>query len=216
MEDKTPDAPGADNSAEDTPQVSATDRRRRTFGPVLLLGLAAAGLAAVAASKAWMTGSSGEVSTDNPVFLPPTELAAAQESPLSSALALVLLACWGVLLVTRGKARRAVAGLAVVSALGLFVVTVMAPGQMAEDLVALLTQASGLDTAEHDLTAWYLAALAASVVSVPAALAAFVLVPSWPEMGNRYDAPTAGAVSEEPRTNLELWKALDEGQDPTA
>jgi hypothetical protein len=42
----------------------------------------------------------------------------------------------------------------------------------------------------------------------------------WPEMGRRYDAPAARAVAPgggpaEEQENLELWKALDEGRDPT-
>ena len=38
--------------------------------------------------------------------------------PLAGALALVLLACWGVLLVTRARIRRVVAGLALLVAVG--------------------------------------------------------------------------------------------------
>jgi hypothetical protein len=33
----------------------------------------------------------------------------------------------------------------------------------------------------------------------------------WPEMSRRYDAPT----DQESRTDNDLWKALDEGRDPT-
>ena len=33
-------------------------------------------------------------------------------------------------------------------------------------------------------------------------------------MGNRYDAPGAGPV-DDPQSNLEMWKAIDEGRDPT-
>ena len=46
--------------------------------------------------------------------------------------------------------------------------------------------------------------------------------PEWPEMGTRYDAPgsavPAPATPAEPdeRTGLDLWKAMDEGRDPTA
>ena len=42
-------------------------------------------------------------------------------------------------------------------------------------------------------------------------------LPRLPSMGGRYDAP--GAVAErartEPRTQTEIWKAIDEGVDPT-
>jgi hypothetical protein len=61
----------------------------------------------------------------------------------------------------------------------------------------------------------------ATVLTVLTTLAAVRLVPTWPEMGRRYDAPadTAPAPSEQPaeeQENLELWKAMDEGRDPTA
>ena len=45
-------------------------------------------------------------------------------------------------------------------------------------------------------------------------------MPGWPEMGRRYDAP-ADATAEraaplpEEQENLDLWKAMDEGRDPT-
>ena len=46
--------------------------------------------------------------------------------------------------------------------------------------------------------------------------------PGWPEMSTRYDAPTGrsganepGSADDRPRTDAELWKALDEGRDPT-
>ncbi len=41
------------------------------------------------------------------------------------------------------------------------------------------------------------------------------LVPSWPEMGDKYDRPT-GPPAEQADDDLALWKALDEGRDPTA
>ena len=51
---------------------------------------------------------------------------------------------------------------------------------------------------------------------VPAVLAVR-LVPSWPEMGSRYDAPgtPAPATEPEPTREQDLWAALDEGRDPT-
>jgi hypothetical protein len=52
-----------------------------------------------------------------------------------------------------------------------------------------------------------------------AALAAVRFVPSWPEMGARYDAPAGARTEDEdatPKENIDIWKALDEGRDPTA
>lgn len=193
---------------------------RRTFGPIVLVGLAGGVMAAVAGAQPWVAGSSGTVDTDNAPAAASLDLAGLRESPLAAALALVVLACWGVLLVTRGRVRRAVAVLAAVAALGLLVTTVLAFGTLPDDLAEALRAASSLDTADVSLTGWYAAALVGALASVLATAAAVWFAPSWPEMGTRYDAPAgtgphAVAVTEEPEGNLDIWKALDEGHDPT-
>jgi uncharacterized membrane protein (TIGR02234 family) len=206
--------------------VAEAERRepaaRRTFGPVVLLGLAGSGFAAVAGHRQMLT-------------VPESTLVAAGglargvedrsvEFPLAGALALVALAAWGVLLVTRGVVRRVVAGLALLAAAGIGVVVVVGgfvqDDQAGDDLAVRL----GLNAASIDVerTVWLWLALGCALVALVAAGLAVRLVPSWPEMGTRYDAPTgAGGVPESPgadpeeRTNLDLWKSLDEGTDPT-
>ena len=196
---------------------------RRTFGPVVLLGLGAAGLAAVAGSKPWMTGESGSVDADGSSAMASVlSLDGAQDSPLAAALALVVLACWGVVLMTRGRVRRAVAVLGLVAAVGLSIVTIEAFWSLPDKLADSLLEVSGTDTVSTQVTAWYPAALVGAGVSVAATLAAVVLVPGWPEMGSRYDAPTGqqapadATAAAAPTENIDIWKALDEGRDPTA
>ena len=199
--------------------------RRRTFGPVVLVGLAAAGLASVAGTKPWVSGRSGPVDTEADTVsgvVAAVPLDGVRESPLAGALALVVLACWGVLLVTRGRVRRAVAVLALVAAVGLLVVTVEAFWSLPAKLTDALFAASGVDTASTGFTLWFAAALVASVLGVAATAAAVVLVRHWPEMGTKYDAPAgAGAAASAvggsaPTENIDIWKAIDEGRDPTA
>jgi uncharacterized membrane protein (TIGR02234 family) len=143
-------------------------------------------------------------------------------SPLAAALGLVVLACWGVLLVTRGRVRRAVALLAVLGAAGLVAATGEAFWSLPDKLAEALLEVSGVDTVETGLTGWYAAALVAAALSIVTTLAALVLVPSWPEMGTKYDAPAGARTTDEagpndtPETNIDIWKALDEGRDPTA
>jgi uncharacterized membrane protein (TIGR02234 family) len=201
-------------------------RARRTFGPVVLLGVAAAGLASVAGSKPGVSGRSGAFDTsaqDNQAMVSTLSANGASESPLAAALALVLLACWGVLLVTRGRFRRAVAGLALVAALGLAATTVEAFWSLPDKLADALVEMSGTDTVSTSLTSWYAAAVVAAVLAVVTTVAAVRLVPGWPEMGTRYDAPAdrgasgaAGDGDAAPTENIDIWKALDEGRDPTA
>jgi uncharacterized membrane protein (TIGR02234 family) len=188
---------------------------RRTFGPVVVVGVAAAGLAAVAGHQPWAHGSA-------PGGL--GELTAAQEAgrvPAATALALVVLACWGVLLVTRGAVRRVVAVLALLASVGLVAAVVVGFGS-APDAVRDAYQDLGVADPDVSRSGWFWAAALGSVLSVAATFLAVRLAPAWPEMGRRYDAP-AGQVPEAPpaqapeeQENLDLWKAMDEGRDPTA
>ena len=173
--------------------------RSRSFGPVVVAGLAGAGLAAMAGNEAWT-----KVDSDTRGCADPYQRILAESSPATVALALALLAAWGVLLVTRGRFRRVVSVLAATLSLGLAAT------------VVLWDQTSGC----VHRTGWYWVAVAALPLAVGAALLAVRLVPRWPEMGRKYDAP-AGSAPEptkppEEQDNLDLWKAMDEGKDPTA
>lgn len=188
--------------------------RRSTFAPVLALGLAGATLAAVAASKPWVVDTSLPAGSD-PLGL----VADAGEMPLALALSLVVLACWGVLLVTRGVVRRVVAGLALVAAVGLAVAVVVGlftlPDQVQQAFPDGFRRTTDTDVIEK--TAWYWAAAVGALLSVVATALAVRWVGHWPEMGSRYDAPGSAVAQTPPEetSSLDLWKSIDEGRDPT-
>ncbi|KQZ69937.1 Trp biosynthesis-associated membrane protein [Nocardioides sp. Root151] len=196
-----------------------TERKpRSTFGPVLLLGLVGAALAAVGGAKAWYAVPDAADTIDAPVA---TTDQFSLDMPLAGALGLVLLACWGVLLVTRGWVRRAVAVLGLVSSLGLVATFIQGWRTLPDDLADKLTETGTGQSAgslDAGFTGWFWAAGVGIVISVVATLLAVRLVPSWPAMGSRYDAPTgaqSGPVDVERANDGELWKAIDEGHDPT-
>ena len=164
---------------------------RSTFGPVVLLGLASSGLTAAASNQPWST-SEDPADAFGPI-------ATGAESPLALSLSLAVLAGWGVLLILRGRVRRALAWLLALGATGVTATVVTDHGQLADQV--------------HG---WYWTALIASLISVAAAALAVRHVRSWPEMGSKYDAPGAAHQPPEPETPLELWKAIDQGRDPTA
>jgi hypothetical protein len=191
------------------------DAPRRTFGPVVLLGLASAGLAALAGSRAWADfeilddSAAGEGAYSSTISI---SLNALPEAPLVAALAFVVLASWGVLLVTRGRVRRGVAVLAVLASAGMLVAAVVA---FVTTLGSLRDTFAELQVpVEVHRTVWPWVGVAASLVSVVVAVLAWRLVPSWPEMGSRYDAPGSTPPPRE-ETSLDLWRALDHGRDPT-
>lgn len=200
-------------------------RGRRSFGPVVLLGLASAGLAAVAGHKPVVRLDSGQLES-----LGMTNVGAMLDRvgvddglPLAGALALVVLAGWGVLLVTRGLVRRTVAGGLLVLSAGLMAATLVGwlrlRDSFGRDVVDRLGAGSHLpEELTAQTTPWLWVLLIAGVLATVAAGLAVVLVPGWPEMGARYDAPSAAAGSRKPleeRSTIDVWKSLDEGDDPT-
>jgi multisubunit Na+/H+ antiporter MnhC subunit len=198
--------------------VTGPATRRSGFGPTVLAGLAAATLAAVAGTRPWVVeGGAAPAGEPVPGIDLADPVASAGEVPVALALGLVVLAAWGVLLVTRARVRRAVAGLALLASAGLLVAVVVAAVTL-PDQVAEAMREQGHD-GDPVFSAWFWAAAVAAVVCVAAGALAVRQVPRWPEMGSRYDAPTAaeaGPVEPAERTNLDLWKSMDEGHDPTA
>jgi len=191
--------------------------RRRSFGPVVLVGLGAGVLTAVAGQRRAIEVAAGSESVSSSLLL-----TFDAQLPLVTALALVVLASWGVVLVTRGRVRRAVAGLGVLAAAGATVAGVAAYSQVADQLRDQLAQVGVVDP---DLahTGWYWLALVGAVLCLVTTVLAVLLVPGWPEMGSKYDAPGGGPAatgggdpSPAEASNLDLWKAMDEGRDPTA
>lgn len=191
--------------------------RRGTFAPVVGLGLGAGILAAVAGARTWATGFDAAPRALTPL----PEVSDAGTMPLANTLALVALACWGVVLVTRGRVRRAVAALALVAAAGL-VATVVVGFTSVQDRVAEAMREGGAagDTLGTELTGWYWAAAVAAVLLLATTLLAVAWSPGWPEMGSRYDAPGGDSPDRDAppgqRSSLDLWKSMDEGRDPTA
>lgn len=182
------------------------ESRSGRFGSVVVAGLAAAALSSVASGKAWFTAS---VDYKLAPGVPDPDKAA--DMPLALALSLVVLAGWGALLVSRGWVRRIVAAVALIAAVGVVGCVALAPFTLPDQVRDRLAGGSaGVDVSP---TGWFVVAALAAVLSVAVLVVAFRRVPSWPTMSSRYDAP--GAAAAEIRTDTDLWKALDEGRDPT-
>lgn len=188
-------------------------RGRRLFGPTALAGLAAGTLAAV-------TGTRAAVSVDAEsdavaLVTAGTTAGDALTMPLVTSLALVVLAAWGVVLVSRARVRRLAAGLALLASVGALAAAAVAQGQLRGTVEDSLAQVGA--TGGAGVTGWYVAALLGALVMTASAGLAVRHVRDWPEMGQRYDAP-AGSSAPAPHTtdgSLDLWKAIDQGLDPT-
>jgi len=185
---------------------------------VILAAAAAGVLAAVAGARTWFRGF--DAAASRMPLLPEVEQAG--QMPLAASVSLVVLAGWGVLLVSRGRVRRAAAVLALLGALGLVASVVAGWLTLPDEVSRTVRETATTDTAGSEATGWFWVAAVTSVVLVVAGVLAVAWCPAWPEMGSRYDAPgasgadPAAGVPPEERTNLDLWKQLDEGRDPTA
>jgi hypothetical protein len=178
--------------------------QRTWFGPVLLAGLATAALTAVSAGKPWFSVSGGD-------GLPGVRAAdRAADMPLALALSLVVLAGWGVVLVTRGRVRRAMAGVGLLAALGVVACVVAAPFSLPDQVRENLP--GGSSGTSVSPTGWYVTAAIAATLALVVLVLAWWLAPRWPTMSSRYDAPATQAAE---TSDTDLWKALDAGHDPT-
>ncbi len=191
----------------------------RRFVPVALAGVATATLAAVAGNQDWATLDSGAGRATEAAFASAGSAAADASAPPVVALALVLLATWGVVLVSRGWARRAVTVLGLLAAVGVVGFAVSAWLHAPGDLVSIATVDGSSQAASR--TWWSWVGVVAGLATVATSVLATISVSGWPEMGRRYDAPGAVGGTRPPdpapeeQTNLELWRAIDEGRDPT-
>lgn len=188
----------------------AVRSRDRWFAPTVLAGVAGAGLAALAGSRTWATarGDAAGIKVD-------ASVTGSESTPLVATLALVALASWGVLLVVRGRVRRAVAALGLLAAVGSVWAGVAGFDDAQDDAVAgLLARGARGDAFEATLTAWYPLALVGAALAAVALAVAVVRSPGWPAMGSRYDAP--GTRQSTPVSEDDMWRALDEGRDPTS
>jgi len=184
--------------------------RDRSFGGTLLLGLAGGALAAVAGTREWAQASGDAAGIKVRGVVDGSETA-----PLVATLALVALAAWGVVLVVRGRIRRVVAALGILACAGALASVVDAFDDAHADAVtAVVGRGATADPVSASLTGWYYAAGIGATASLLAFGVAIVRVPRWPAMGSKYDAPAACA--ETPATDEDMWRALDQGRDPTS
>jgi uncharacterized membrane protein (TIGR02234 family) len=184
--------------------------RDRSFGRTVLAGLGGAALAAVAAGRDW-----AESSGANAGVKVHASVAGSDAAPLVLALALVTLAAWGVVLVLRGRVRQVVAAVGLAAAVGALVSLVDAFGAAQDAAVEALTARGGAgDAVVTSLTGWYWASGVGALLTALALVVAVRRARTWPALGSRYDAPGARAAA--PASEQDLWRALDEGHDPTA
>ncbi|MDN5854571.1 MAG: Trp biosynthesis-associated membrane protein [Actinomycetia bacterium] len=199
---------------------------RRLYGPCVLAGIAAGAVMLFAGSRSW---ASAQVAPAG-MTVDEVGVTGSTSVPLVSAMAFVVMAAAVAVVASGGWLRRAIGVLLVVAA-GAAAVAILMAGSAIDDAVrdavaaspsmtgGAAEQGSFVDAA--DQTVWRWIAFAGSLVAFAAGCAVVAYANVWPRMGSRYDAPTTPSRHEtakptEDRDAADLWKAMDEGGDPTA
>lgn len=195
--------PGA---AAGTPADLVDERGRRAFVPTLLLGVPAAGLAAVAANKPLLVSP----------MLSGDRFADAGEIPLAGSLALVPLAAWAALLLLRGRIRTLIAILGLAGSVGTLAAADAGLASTHDAMAKTFAELGQGGQFTAGYSAWFWVMGVASLLAALAFAVALRHVQSWPSLSRKYDAPSARRDPVEPHTSQELWKAIDDGRDPTA
>jgi uncharacterized membrane protein (TIGR02234 family) len=186
---------------------------RRLFVPVVLATLAAGGLAFFAAGRTW-----AHVVVATP-GLPkdPVDVSGSDAQPLVAALALVVVTSALAVLASSPRVRRGVGVFTVLVALA-GIVVVVTGGSSLEDSVTRAVRDSAAFTSTmpgYDTSLWRIVTVAAFVLAAAFGAMTAWWGPRWPTMGSRYDAPSAHPETVAPQSDADMWKALDEGRDPT-
>lgn len=191
-----------------------TARGRRLYSPVVLGTLAAGGLAFVALGRTWERARVVADGLPSDVVM----VSGSDAYPLASALALVVVTAAIAVLATGRRVRRGVGALVIVASVGAIVA--MLDGRSAldsaiSDDVTASPAFTGGGSVMRTTTSWDLIAIAAFVVAAVLGGIVVAFASRWPTMSGRYDAPSASPAPVAPETEAEIWKALDEGRDPT-
>lgn len=189
-------------------------RARRWYAPTVLGLLAAGGAAFLAASRQWVgaTVASDGLPSDT------IEVTGSQAIPLVGALALVVVTAALAVLATGGRIRRGVGVITVLAAAtGLWVVVTGggAVDRAFADAVEQSPAFTGGDVPPSSQSLlWPIVAGVAFTIATALGVLTVAVGHRWSAMSRRYEAP-AGTAPTQPKTEADIWKALDEGRDPT-
>jgi len=205
----------------DTRPEPRADPGRRTLTALTAVGLAGGLLAVLAASRPWSSANASAAG------MPASEVSVSGSSalPWVTALALVVCASWLGVLATSGLARRGIAVLSLLAAVGVLAGALTGDAAVRESVAAAVdaspTAAPGSAEALADAaaaTAWPLVTALGALLAAGAAAEVARRGHLLPSLGRRYRSPvsptaqTAEPVATEP---ADWWQALDEGRDPT-
>ncbi|MEJ7633425.1 Trp biosynthesis-associated membrane protein [Aeromicrobium sp.] len=187
---------------------------RRLYGPVVLGTLAAGGLAFFAASRSW---AEVRIATDG---LPSDSVSVtgADAQPLVPALAIVIVTAALAVLASSPRVRRVVGAFTILVAIAGAAVVVLDSSSLGDAVGRAVEESpayTGTGSQDFSVSIWkYVTTLGFVVAALLGGVTAR-LGGVWPTMGSRYESPAGRPAVTAPQSDAEMWKALDEGRDPT-
>ncbi|MGZ5389081.1 MAG: Trp biosynthesis-associated membrane protein [Aeromicrobium sp.] len=188
---------------------------RRLYGPSVLGALATGGLAFFAASRTW--ASTTVEATGVPTAA--IDVSGSDAVALVPALALVIVAAALAVLAASVRVRRAVGMLITLVAVIAIVVILRAAGDIDKTVDAAVRDSPAFigtndpDAVSHTVWRWITAVAFLLSALIGVVITRFGAL--WPTMGRKYDAPKAHTAAQEVESDADIWKALDDGRDPT-
>jgi uncharacterized membrane protein (TIGR02234 family) len=193
-------------------------RRYAAFGLAIVLDVLGAGGALLLSLRDWQTVTTPRTGRAPDVL----DLSGRAVDAASTAIALVALAGVVAVLATRGVIRRGVGGLVVLAGAGLVwrAITGLSPvsAERARSLVRSRHETistSGIVPQVDVHSIWPVLSLLCGVL----VLASGALIASrghrWQVMSARYETTPAAASDDQAKAAATLWRALDDGKDPT-
>lgn len=186
---------------------------RRLYVPVVLALLALGGVAFFAASRVWIEATVRAKGLPSDLIT----ISGADAQPLVPALALVVVTSALAVLAASRRVRWIVGVLLVLVGIGAALLVATGGTSLdhsLENAVRASSTFTGRNTPDGTRAVlWPVVTGISFVLAAALGVVVIRLAGSWPTMGSRFDAPVASV--ERPRSEAELWAALDEGRDPT-
>ncbi|MGH3457376.1 Trp biosynthesis-associated membrane protein [Aeromicrobium sp.] len=177
----------------------------------MLALLAAGALALLAATRPWLRATVESPGLPSDVVT----VGGRDAAPAAFGLALVVIAAALAVIATKGWVRRGVGALVVVTSLAGAALAQQADPSIGpfRRVLADSPAFTGSNYPVGTFTAWQLVTVVTFLAAAVLGAVVVALAGKWPTMGSRFDAPVA--QKDEPRTEGDLWAAMDEGRDPT-
>lgn len=198
--------------------MTVPTRRRRLYGPIVLGLLAAGALALFAVTRSW---ASATVRTPG-VPIDQVETTGADAAPVLVALAIVVIAA-GLAVVASGGWFRQVVGLTIAAVAAWAALRALSVDVAGAPMARALVDSPANLGAAHpvaQVSAWPVVTGVAFLIAAVLGIAVLLFGRQWPRMASRYDRPAATPElhTREQLTDtddVDLWRALDDGRDPT-